>query len=70
MNKADIIEEIRRTSRENGGTALGVARFEEETGFKISDWFGIHWAKWSDAVLEAGCELSKLQGAYETDHLL
>lgn len=38
MEKAHIIAEIQRTARENDGIALGVARFEEETGIVVPDW--------------------------------
>jgi hypothetical protein len=70
MNKAHIIAEIRRTAAENGGVALGVARFEAATDIRIADWFGIHWARWRDAVREAGFEPNQLQGAYEKEELL
>jgi hypothetical protein len=70
VNKAHIIAEIRRTAAENGGVPLGCARLEAETGIKESDWFGVHWARWSDAVREAGLEPNQLQGAYDEDFLL
>ncbi len=54
MTREEIVEAIRRTAADNGGTALGRARFEKVTGIKESDWSGRYWARWSDAVLEAG----------------
>jgi hypothetical protein len=54
MNKQHILNEIQRTARENGGPPLGVDRFSQETGIKHDDWFGKYWARWSDAVKEAG----------------
>ena len=70
MKKTHIIAEIRRTAAENSGVPLGFARFEAATGIKTADWFGIHWARWGDAVREAGFEPNQLQGAYEKEELL
>jgi hypothetical protein len=63
MNKQHILDEIKRTAKENGGTALGKARFETETGIKFHDWFGRYWARWGDAVREAGFEPNVKQSA-------
>lgn len=62
MTKDHILAEIRRTATENGGTALGRDRFFAETGIKDSDWPGKYWARWSDAVREAGHAPNTLQG--------
>jgi hypothetical protein len=70
VKKAQIIAEVQRTAAENGGVPLGFARFESATGIKTTDWFGIHWARWGDAVREAGFEPNQLQGAYEKEELL
>jgi hypothetical protein len=70
VKKAYIIAEIQRTAAANSGAPLGSARFEATTGIKFADWFGIHWARWGDAVREAGFEPNQLQGAYEKDELL
>ncbi len=70
MTKAHIIAEIKRTAAENGGVPLGFARFEAATGITNADWFGVHWARWGDAVREAGFEPNQLQGAYEKEELL
>ena len=52
--KEMILKEIRRTSEANGGKPLGRKRFEADTGIKESDWLGKYWARWNDAVSEAG----------------
>lgn len=53
MNKNHIIAEIKRTAQHNDGVPLGIDRFREETGIEKKDWYGIYWAKWSDAQIEA-----------------
>jgi hypothetical protein len=70
VNKAQIISEIRRTATENDGVPLGYARFESATGIRYHDWFGRHWARWGDALREAGFEPNQLQGGYEKEELL
>lgn len=70
VTKNHILDEIRRTAKENGGMPLGTRRFYAETGIKQSDWIGKHWARWNDAVREAGFEPNALQAAFEDDLLL
>jgi Meiotically up-regulated gene 113 len=54
MNKQHILDEIRRTAKANNGAPLGKRMFLTETGIKESDWLGRYWARWGDAVREAG----------------
>ena len=70
MNKTGILAEIQRTAAENGGAPLGRRRFETDTGIKQAEWLGVHWARWSDAVQEAGFQPNRLQAPYPTDLLL
>jgi hypothetical protein len=69
MNKQRILEEIKRTAKANGGKPLGAGRFLQETGIKDSDWKGRYWARWGDAVKEAGLTPNVLQVPYAEDHL-
>lgn len=70
MEKEHIIGEIRRTANANGGVALGWRRFEAETGIRYYDWFGQHWARWGDAVREAGFEPNRMSEAYDDAFLV
>ena len=70
MNKQHILDEIKRTASANGGVPLGQARFFNETGIKITDWRGRFWARWGDAVKEAGFEPNALQTAYGETELI
>lgn len=69
MTKQHILDEIRRTAKANGGP-LGRAGFEQETGIKYHDWFGKYWARWGEAVREAGFAPNALQDAFSDDLLL
>jgi hypothetical protein len=70
MNKQYILDEIKRTAVTNGGVPLGTSRFFQETGIKNSDWIGKFWARWGDALREAGFEPNQLQTAYNEDMLI
>ena len=70
MNRQEIINEIKRTAVANGGRPPGRAAFEKATGIKTSDWYGKYWARWNDAVVEAGFETRKLNPAYEREFVI
>src|SRR5262245_43551185 len=61
MDKEHILREIRRTADANGGVPLGFRKFEVVTGIKRSDWIGIYWPRWNDAIREAGLPTNQLQ---------
>jgi len=67
--RQEILSEIKRAAQENGGRPLGKARFESETGIKPYDW-GRFWARFGDAVKEAGFVPNRLQLAYDNGFLL
>src|SRR5438105_8009684 len=68
--KDHIVSEIRRTAAENGGRPLGQSRFFSETGIKVSYWRGRYWARWGDALQEAGFRPNILNAARESDVML
>jgi hypothetical protein len=70
VDRQHIVAEIVRTAEQNGGAPLGRARFFEATGIRETDWSGIHWARWSDALAEAGFPANEMQAALEDDYLL
>lgn len=69
LAKEQIINEIIRTTQENSGKPLGIARFEKETGIKPYDWQR-YWARFGDALEEAGFARNKLNSAYDDKALI
>jgi Meiotically up-regulated gene 113 len=69
-SKKHVLDEIKRTAAENGGVPLGKGRFERETGIRESDWSGRYWARWGDAVQEAGFDVNHMNERIEDDVLL
>lgn len=68
LTKDSILKEIQRTAKENGGAPLGRGRFEKETGIKMYEW-NKYWARFGDALTEAGYTPNQLQQAYDDEHL-
>lgn len=65
-----ILTEIKRLAEASGGQAPGVHAFENATGFTEGSWRGLYWARWSDALAEAGYQPNKFQGKSEADHII
>lgn len=66
----EIIEEIRRLATANGGQPPGVTNFERETGIAEHQWRGKIWARWGDALAEAGFEPNALTQRMDSDVVL
>ena len=68
MDKEFIIDEIRRTA--SNGKALGQRLFHKVTGIKETDWHGKYWARWGDALVEAGYSQNVWNAAHDEEHLV
>src|SRR5690349_24914233 len=54
MSREEILAEIRKYVDANNGVIPGERTFAAATRIKESAWKGKHWARWTDAVREAG----------------
>jgi hypothetical protein len=68
--RQDIVAAIQRTAAANDGEPLGRERFARETGIRTSDWLGRYWARWGDALSEAGFEPNQFQKRIDEVDLL
>jgi hypothetical protein len=68
--REEILNEIRRLAKANGGKPPGSRLFEAQSGIRESDWRGKYWARWGDAVSEAGLPPNTKQGKFEEEFVL
>lgn len=64
-----VISEIKRLAAETGRVP-GIKAFELATGILRREWTGKIWARWGDAIKEAGFEPNSLTERYESDSVL
>ena len=65
-----IIAEIKRIASANGGKAPGSNLFTTETGIPEHKWRGVHWARWSEALADAGYRANSWQQKHDPASLL
>lgn len=65
-----ILQEIRRLASADGGQAPGQRLFAKETGIAEHQWRGRHWARWGDALKDAGFEPNDWKGKSDADVVL
>jgi hypothetical protein len=68
--REQILGEIRRLAKANGGQPPGVRLFVRETGIPIAAWRGKYWARWGDAVAEAGLKPNVGPAKHDEEFLL
>ena len=54
ISRSEVLAEIRKFVAANNGVIPGERTFVTATRIKQSTWKGKHWARWTDAVREAG----------------
>ncbi|MCA9024958.1 MAG: GIY-YIG nuclease family protein [Planctomycetaceae bacterium] len=70
MTREEILDEIRRLAGENEGSPPGQIRFANESGIRESEWLGRYWARWGDALIEAGYQPNLWRAGYEDEWVL
>ena len=66
----EILNAIRKLTKASGGKPPGSRLFERETGIREATWRGVYWARWGDAIAEAGFEPNLAPSKIEEDILL
>lgn len=69
VSKDEILSQIRKIANSEGAVP-GRERFEKMTGIKRHEWYGRYWARWGDALEEAGLSANSLQASFQKDTIL
>lgn len=70
MDKGYILSKIRDVAASNGGKTPSAKMFETTTGIRQTVWMGKYWARWGDAVSDAGLRPNVRQAAYTNEYLI
>jgi hypothetical protein len=64
-----ILQEIQKLAKANDGQPPGVRAFQQHTGIGEHLWRGVYWARWGDAIKEAGFTANEWQGKSDTGRI-
>ncbi len=70
VSREKIIQEIRSLAADKNGEPPGQIHFASKTGIEPHKWRGKYWARWGDALVEAGYEPKQWNSKLNTDDLL
>lgn len=68
--RGHIISEIQRLAAEAGGQAPGSKAFVKATDVTETKWRGKYWARWGDALIEAGFEPNAWTGKSDANAII
>jgi len=70
ITRAHILDEINRLASLSDGQPPGQKLFTRETGIKPGQWLGKFWARWGDALEEAGFSPNQWNSKLESNAVL
>ncbi len=70
MDKEYILQKIQEYAEAHQGKSPGMKSIEKFSNVKTSDWRGKYWARWSDAVSEAGLSPNKINTKFDPDDVI
>ena len=70
MNKEYILQKINDYAEAHNGKSPGTKLFENFTGIATKDWHGKYWARWSDALEEAGLVANSFNSSYDSKYVI
>jgi hypothetical protein len=70
LMREQILREIKRLAVASGGKPPGKQRFTSESGIAQHPWLGVYWARWGDALAEAGFAPNDFNQRLDENHVL